>query len=248
MARCRVGVIGPVTKEFMLAREENGDASLRGERLLPADIEFVHTGFALTDYTSDGVEAAVARYWERIDELSAQGVDRIGWIGFPISAQLGRARCLELMEATTTKTGLPSYSDAEDLVDAFRHLGVRRLAVASRWADALNQRVKQYLEHAGFEVLTMTSEGQWARQAFTMSLDSGIKLAFELSRRAMREAPQAEGLFVAGGAWRSLGCLPPLEDEFDVPVVSNPSASIWRVMHDGLAPPVQGWTRLLAEP
>ena len=85
-------------------------------------------------------------------------------------------------------------------------------------------------------------------QAFSMSLELGIKLVFELSRRAMKESPGAEALFVPGGAWRSLGCLPALEDEFDIPAVSNPIASIWRLMHDGLAPAVSGWTRLLERP
>jgi len=42
------------------------------------------------------------------------------------------------------------------------------------------------------------------------------------------------------------GELPVLEEEFGVPVVTNPIAEIWRIIDAGHAPPVKGWGRLLA--
>ena len=79
-----------------------------------------------------------------------------------------------------------------------------------------------------------------------MSIEEGVKLAFQLGREAMRRAPNAEALLLAGGAWRSLAALPILEEDYGIPVVTNPIAPIWRLIHDGIAPPVEGWGRLLA--
>jgi arylmalonate decarboxylase len=90
--------------------------------------------------------------------------------------------------------------------------------------------------------------GQWAKQAFSMSIEEGVKLAFQLGREAMKRAPKAEALLLAGGAWRSLAAVPILEEDYGIPVITNPIAQVWRLMAKGVAPPVQGWGRLLASP
>ncbi len=79
-----------------------------------------------------------------------------------------------------------------------------------------------------------------------MSIEEGIKLAFLLGREAMRQAPTAEALLLAGGAWRSLAAVPILEEDFGIPVITNPIAPVWRLITAGIAPPVNGWGRLLA--
>jgi maleate cis-trans isomerase len=62
----------------------------------------------------------------------------------------------------------------------------------------------------------------------------------------MRQAPHAEALLLPGGAWRSLAAVPILEEDFGVPVITNPIAEVWRFIAAGMAPPVHGWGRLLA--
>lgn len=244
----KIGLIGPKDREFLLSREEASNPNLRSERLLPSFIVHIYTGLQLRDYTPEGVEEGIGRYWKCVDEIMEQKPDRIGWGGFPISSQLGRVRCLGLIEETRKRTGLPAGSDAEAVIAAMKHLGIRRVAVASRWADQLNGRVVQYLNNAGIEVLTITTIGQWATQAFSMSLDMGIKLVLQLSRQAMKRAPKAEGIFLPGGTWRSLGCIPSLEEDFGIPVITNNIATTWELIHEGIVPPVKGWGRLLETP
>jgi arylmalonate decarboxylase len=127
-----------------------------------------------------------------------------------------------------------------------RHFGVTRIAVASRWSEQLNEALIAYLAQANIEVLAITSVGQWAKQAFSMSIDEGVKLAFQLGREAMRRAPEAQALLLPGGAWRSLAAVPLLEEDYGVPVLTNPIAQVWRLIAAGIAPPVKGWGRLLA--
>jgi maleate cis-trans isomerase len=62
----------------------------------------------------------------------------------------------------------------------------------------------------------------------------------------MKKAPKADALLVPGGAWRSLAAVPILEEDFGIPVVTNPIAEVWRLIDAGIAPPVKGWGRLLA--
>ena len=215
--------------------------------LLPPDIHHVAASIEVTDYTTDGVNDAIAkRYWPCVDELMKQGANSITLAGFPIASQLGRARVLALLEETARKTGAVADAHAEATVAALQHFGAKRIAVASRWSDQLNKLVTEYLSQAGIEVLTITGVGQWAKQAFSMSIEEGVKLAFQLGREAMRKAPKADALFLAGGAWRSLAAVPILEEDFGLPVVTNPITQPWRLIAAGIAPPVPGWGRLLA--
>ena len=75
-----------------------------------------------------------------------------------------------------------------------------------------------------------------------------LSLRTEVLREAMKRAPKAEALLLAGGAWRSLAAVPILEEDYGIPVITNPIAQVWRLMAEGIAPPVKGWGRLLAQP
>lgn len=219
------------------------------EPLLPPDIRLVSASIEISDYTRDGVDEAIRqRYRGCVDDLVGQGASRITLAGLPIASQLGRPRVLELTAETARRTGVAADSHAEATVAALRHVRARRIAIASRWSDQLNEALVAYLTQADIEVLTITGVGQWAKQAFSMSIEEGVKLAFQLGREAMRRAPKAEALLLAGGAWRSLAAVPILEEDYGVPVVTNPIAQVWRLMNAGIAPPVKGWGRLLAAP
>lgn len=217
------------------------------EPLLPPDIRRISASIEVSDYTPQGVEEAICeRYWACVDDLAARGADHISLAGFPIASQLGRQRVLALIAETACRTGAVADAQAEATVAALAHVGARRIAVASRWSDQLNAALTAYLAHAGIEVLAMTGVGQWAQQAFSMSIEEGVKLAFQLGRQAMRQAPGADALLLPGGAWRSLAVVPILEEDYGVPVITNPMAEAWRFIAGGVAPPVQGWGRLLA--
>jgi len=219
------------------------------EPLLPPDVRLISASIEITDYTPDGVNEAIERrYWSCVDELRMQGAQRITLAGLPIASQLGRPRVLELMDETARRTAAAADSHAEATIAALRHVGARRIAIASRWSEQLNDALVRYFTQADLDVLAITGVGQWAKQAFSMSIEEGVRLAFQLGREAMRRAPDADALLLAGGAWRSLAAVPILEEDFGVPVVTNPIAQVWRLMHERIAPPVTGWGRLLAAP
>ena len=236
------GMINPRTAE------DESALGNRPERLLPPDVVSVANGLGISDYTVDAVNEAMARYDDLVTDLVGRGAQRVVLGGIPVSVQLGRKRVLELMEHTRQRFGVPGDAAAEAVVAGMQHLGVSKVAVGSRWADEVNNALIRYFAEAGVEVLTITSAGQWARQASEMSFEMGVKLAFELGREAMRRAPQAEALFLPGGAWRPLPAVPVLEEDYGRPVFTNGNTRAWRIIHDGFAPAVHGWGKLLATP
>ena len=236
------GVIAPARGD------EAGEPEGLTEPLLPPEVVTLGNVLGIQDYTVEGVEEAMTRYPDCVRDLTSRGAQRVSLNGIPISVQLGRRRVLELLDYTHKELGVPGDTAAEAVVAAMHHLGVSKVAVGSRWADQVNDALVAYLDDAGIEVLTITSRGQWARQAFSMSIEMGVKLAFELGREAMRAAPHADALFLPGGAWRPLPAVPILEEDYGKPVFTNANTRAWRLIHDGIAPPVQGWGRLLNTP
>ena len=187
------GVIAPAQGD------EAGGGSLQSEPLLPPEVVTLSNVLGIEDYTTQGVEDAMGRYSGCVQDLVSRGAQRVSLNGIPISVQLGRQRVLELIEDTEKTLGVPGDTAGEAVVAAMHHMGVKKIAVGSRWADQVNDALIKYLDHAGIEVLTVTSRGQWAQQAFSMSIEMGVKPSFELGREAMKQAPQADALFLPGG-------------------------------------------------
>ena len=75
-----------------------------------------------------------------------------------------------------------------------------------------------------------------------------LTLIFRYHQVDPQQAPQAEALFLRGGAWRPLPAVPILEEDYGKPVFTNGNTQAWRLVHDGIAPPVHSWGRLLATP
>ena len=215
--------------------------------LLPPDIRKVSSALNISDYTHDGVNEAIEkRYWTCVDELVQQGAQSITLAGFPIASQLGRRRVLELQEKTAAKTGVVADSHAEATLAALAHLGTRRITIASRWADELNQRAHRVPHRSGNRSARRDQRepvgGAGVRDEHRRRRETRVPAR----TRSDAEAPEAEALLLAGGAWRSLAAVPILEEDFGIPVVTNPIAPVWRLIHQGIAPPVEGWGRLLA--
>jgi maleate cis-trans isomerase len=216
-------------------------------RMAPLDVMWVDTPLGITEYTEEAVEEAIARFWVCVDELAREQVDHIVLGGAPVSAQLGRTRVRELLSAMHEKTGIPGDAPIEAVISAMNRLGLSRIAVASRWADALNARVQAYLEEGGLEVVGITTRGQWANDASAMSFREGLQVAVDVGREAARLDPRVEAVWVAGGAAMALHVVPMVEEEFGKPVFTNMSAEVWNgLVRPGVIPPVQGWGTLLA--
>ena len=88
------GVIAPARGD------ETGDASPQSESLLPPEVVTLSNVLGIEDYTVQGVEDAMGRYADCVQDLVSRGAQRVSLNGIPISVQLGRQRVLELIEDT----------------------------------------------------------------------------------------------------------------------------------------------------
>lgn len=242
LPRFRYGVIHPRTHEHL----QRGPG-YQLYRLVPLDIMEISTGLGLENYTPEGVEKALGNYWNCVEILAKEKAQVIIFGGAPVSAVLGRPRVVDLLRETKGKTGIPADAPLEALIAAMNYLGLKTLAIGSRWADVVNEAIVRYLKAGGIKVVGITERNQWAAESAAMTLEEGLAIALDVGREAANIAPQADALSVPGGAAMSLHVIPALEEEFGKPAFTNMSVEVWNdLVRPGIVPPVQGWGCLLA--
>lgn len=110
------------------------------------------------------------------------------------------------------------------IVAALRELGVRRVAVATSYIDELNQRLVDYLTHAGFTVTAI--EGLSITGVKEMG-EVPPQVLFDLAERVYRRDASADGIFISCGGLLTLDVLKPLEDKLGVPATASSPAGFW---------------------
>ena len=242
LPRYRYGVIAPGTGGLQ-----------RGEdyqfyRLAPPDIMQVTVGLGVRDYSSANVQQAMAAFWSCVNTLADEGANSIMLSGVPVSAALGRARILELMEEVPARSGLAFGATLEAIVAALRFLGTPRIVLASRFPAEANAAIAAYVAEADIEVVASTQRELTLHQARELSLEAGMQLALDVGREAAALAPDAQAVIIPGGATLSLHAIPALEAELGKPVIVNLSAEIWHALiHPAVVPTVEGWGCLVAD-
>lgn len=141
----------------------------------------------------------------------------------------------------TQTTGIPATVTSAAVTQALRHLGVRRVGVASPYEAWLNAQLQTYLEGAGFEVMAIAGFGTQAHARCTP--EESFRLALEVDR------PGAEGIFISCTNFRTLEIIERLEQRLAKPVVSSNTASMWKLLRlAGVGGPLAGFGRLLSVP
>jgi maleate cis-trans isomerase len=216
-------------------------------QLVPRGMMLVMANLDLSDYTAEAVEHELPLFWRHAEALGKRQVDRIALAGVPVAVALGRQRLQALLAEASERTGVPWDSDLEAIIAGLHHLGVERVALATRWHDALNQAVADYLGQAGIETVGAHASAYSLAENERLSMADGMRLAVELGREAFAASPEAQALILPGGLWISIHAIPVLEAEFGKPVVMNLTATLWAALHNsGASRPVEGWGKLLA--
>ena len=120
------------------------------------------------------------------------------------------------IRAAIESAGVPHATTASGaLVEALHERGVTRVAIGTPYQDALGERLREFLEEAGFEPGSVVNLG------FTDEEDvigASPEVVEELARAAL--FPGAEAIFLACTNLPTVGILARLEADLGVPVLS----------------------------
>ena len=204
-------------------------------RVAPDGMLLVQTSLDLAEYSLQAVERELPALWEGVDIL-ANRTDSISISGVPLAASLGRERTSALLAEAADRSGRRVHTDLEAHIEAMHHMGAERIALATRWPDALNARIVEYLQVAGIAVATVCAEQRNLAQNKDADPEADHHLALRLGREAMAAAPGAQALMMPGGLWFAIYAAPMLEAEFGVPVLLNITATVWAALFSITAP------------
>jgi maleate isomerase len=131
-------------------------APSRGDTLVYEFYKMLPEGFMILNSTGtirQLVDADFERQLERIEEAAADLVDNkcdsiiIG--GSPLFTKLGYGSDIEMSRKLSAKFGVPVSPGITGEVEALKSLSIKKLVVATPHEDALNERMKAFLEASG---------------------------------------------------------------------------------------------------
>jgi len=216
-------------------------------RIAPPGFMLVTTGLQIADYTPEAVDEQLPAFHHAVSLLRGRWVDRIVLSGVPIAIALGRARMRRLLDEASEQAGVPVDTDLEAIIAGVVHLGIDRVAIATRWSDDVNDGLVRYLADADIEVVDTVSSARSIRENAAMDDATGMALAIELGRRGMQSSAAPGGVIMPGARWIAIHALEELESEFDRPLFLNHASALWSALHHhGYSDPITSWGRLLA--
>jgi maleate cis-trans isomerase len=156
----------------------------------------------------------------------------------------------EILSEAQSRTGLPCDTDLEAHIATLKHFGATRVALATRWPEAVNDALVRYLAEAGIEVIARRSRARSLQANKESSPADDHLLAVELGGQVLRDAPQAQALLMPGGLWHAIHAVPLLEAEHGRPVLLNILSTTWAALHAAgarmLKRPDPSWGKVLA--
>ena len=216
-------------------------------RLAPPGVMLIMIGAGLGKFSKDDVERVFAPIDGYMDQFVERGADLVMQSGVPLPLLIGVEAHDRLIDRMARRSGKPATSSVLGVVAAAKRLGLRRIAVASKWSEPMVRTLGEFFARGGTTIVGAASEVLAPDQFQKIAHDDHMVLAYELGRTALIRYPEADGLYIGGGSWLSEPVCQALEREFGKPAISNPSAMVWDTLTRlGHWAPIPGQGRLLS--
>jgi arylmalonate decarboxylase len=208
-------------------------------------VKFIPRAVGVRALTPEGYDAAWDGILPAARQLAKEDVDAIMVIGTSLTFYRGYDAHQQLLEQLRKETGLPVSTMTEAVVDGLRSVGAKRIAVATAYADEVNNRLADFLRKSGFEVLALKGFGLFGFGEPGKKSEQDI---IDLSGEAIKAAGQAQAVLISCGGLLTLGCAEPIERQHGIPVVTSTQSAFWKAMRlAGDSGHVAGRGKMLAQ-
>jgi arylmalonate decarboxylase len=187
-------------------------------------VKFIARGVGVKALTVEGYEDAWNGIVPAAVELAKQGVNAILVHGASLTFYRGYEAHEKLLSNVRSATGLPAITMSAAMVEGLRHLGAGKIGVCTAYSTDINNRLRDFLAAAGFDVLALEGFDIQAFGAAGQKSDDDI---VELADNVRAEAPQAESLLISCGGLRTLEAGRRVEEKHRVPVVASTESAYW---------------------
>lgn len=240
IAKVRIGYLSP------LAVIDN--AAYEWYRLAPPGMMAVFISVGVTEFSGKEMDRVFAPLDALLDQLMGRHVDLVLQAGTPLAVLMGVDAHDRMIAHMQARTGKPATSTVLSVTRAARHLGMKKIALVNKWSDAMNRTLADFYAREGIEVCGTATREMSPSDFVRIPADDHIQMAYELGKKALRENPDCDGIYLGGGTWISEPVTRLLEQETGKLVICNQTAQMWDIL--GLLDmrqPMPGRNRLLSE-
>ncbi len=155
--------------------------------------------------------------------LAADAPDAVMWACTSGSFVFGPQGAAEQVSAVAAAAGVPASSTSIAFVDALRHLGIGRVAVAASYPDDVAQHFVAFLSAGGVDVVSMGSHGIYtAAEVGTLGVEQVVAMV------TAADHPDADAVLVPDTAMHTLAIIEQLEAAVGKPVLTANQVTVWK--------------------
>ena len=134
----------------------------------------------------------------------------------------------ELITRIETASGVPGVTTASAVVEALHSVGARKISIATPYGDDENDRIQRFLSNSGFTVLNIEGDPSTANKEVSETSEESSLSVKNFAKSVCRS--EADVLFCACTAWRSLEIVTELEAELSKPVLTANQVTMWSAL------------------
>jgi maleate cis-trans isomerase len=232
--RKRIGYIGPTVMEVV---------PYEFYRFAPDGIGLVGVTCSIDDWSPEHFEKGLAQVKSAAVYLGSRAVDFIIHGGGPLVVARGKGYEEVIVNDIEAVSKVSATTGVRAAMEALRHLGARRIAIASPYPERHNQALSAYLGLHGFELVAV--EGMDVPFKRLQSVRPADIRRF--AQDVIARAPRCDALYLPCPQWQAAQIVDALEREIGMPAIAYSHASFFVAFRAlGLKDPIHGHGRLLA--
>ena len=196
-------------------------------RMAPERVMQIYVSVGLEKFSAADVNRVFKPVEKMTKQLVARGCDIIIQGGVPLPILIGTKAHDRLMNKIAKVSGTPVTSSVTAVCRAAAHLKLKKIAVANKWSTKMNDCLGEFFAREGVDMIGVSSLPMTPDKFPDLTTKGGMDLAYKLGKRALKENPNCDGLYIGGGAWLVYPVTLFLEREFGIPCISNHDATLW---------------------
>src|ERR1700722_16280187 len=230
----RIGYIGPTVMEVV---------PYEFYRYAPDGVGLVGVTCNIDDWSAEWFDKALAQVATAGAYLGSRAVDFIIHGGGPLVVMRGKGYGEIVVKEIEKTAGVPATPGVRAAMEALRHVGARRIVLASPYPERHNRAMADYLAAHDFEIVRAEGLDVPFKQLQSVP-PADIRVFVE---KVLAHAPPCDAVYLPCPQWQAAQTVDALERDAGLPGVSYSHASFFVAFKTlGIKDAIKGHGRLLA--
>jgi maleate isomerase len=232
--RARIGYISPTVIEVL---------PYEFYKFAPDGVGLVGTTCGIDDWKPDEFEKGLAQVKGAAAYLGSRKVDYIIHGGGPLVVARGKGYEEIIVREVEAVSGVPATTGVRSGLEAMRHMGSRRIAIASCYPPMHNEALSKYLASFGFEVVL--AEG--TNMPFKDIQKQSPEEIYRFAMGVIKQAKSCDTVYLPCPQWQGAQAVAAIEQDTGITAIAYTHANFFCAFRElGIGAPINGHGKLLA--